>query len=44
MFALVRRILLALRSGFEARASREAEILVLRRMDRGSSHRSVRME
>ncbi len=30
MLALLRRILLALRSGFEARASREAEILVLR--------------
>ncbi len=30
MFALLSRILLALRSVFEARASREAEILVLR--------------
>ena len=30
MFALLSRILLALRSAFEARAAREAEILVLR--------------
>jgi len=30
MFALLTRILLALRSVFEARTSREAEILVLR--------------
>ena len=31
MFALLIRILLALRSRFDARTSREAEILVLRR-------------
>jgi transposase InsO family protein len=42
MFALLSRILLALRSAFEARAAREAEILVLRQQLLGLSRKSRR--